>query len=54
MKGTNDAWNICIKQCIVKCWLFRAKLVKVDNSESYKLINSELRDVVYPKPQSVF
>ena len=53
MKGTNDAWNMCINQCIIKGWLFRAKLVKRDNSGSYKLINNELRDV-NPKPQSAF
>ena len=50
MKGTNDALNMCIHQCIVKGWLFRTKLVKGDDSGSYKLINNEFRDVVYPKP----
>ena len=56
MKGTNDAWNMCINQCIVNCRVFRAKLVKGDNSGCYKIINNELelRDVVYPKPQSAF
>ena len=54
MKGTNDAWNMCKNQCIVKGWLFKAKLVKGDNSGSYKIINNELRDVVYPKQQSAF
>ena len=54
MKGTNDAWNMCINQCIVNGWRFRAKLVKGDNYGSYKIINNELRDVVYPKPQSAF
>ena len=38
MKGTNDAWNMCINQCIVRGWLFRAKLVKGDNSGRYKLM----------------
>ena len=52
MKGTSDVWNMYINQCIVKGWLFMAKLVKGDNSESYKLINNELQDVVYPKPHS--
>ena len=49
MKGTNDAWNMCINQCIVNGWLFRAKLIKGDNFERYKIINNEraLRDVVY-------
>ena len=28
MKGTNDAWNMYINQCIVKGWLFRAKLIR--------------------------
>ena len=53
MKGTNDAWNMCINQSIVNGWLFKAKLVKGDNSVHYKIINNEceLRDVVYPKPQ---
>ena len=54
MRGVNDAWNICINQCIVKGRLSRAELVKGDNSGSYKIINNELRDVVYPKPQSTF
>ena len=55
MKGSNDAWNMCINQCIVKGCLFRAKLVKGGNSGRYKIINNdrELRDVVYPKPQRV-
>ena len=56
MKGTNDAWNMCINQCIVNGWLFKAKLVKGDNSGRYKIIYNEreLRDVVYPKPWSAF
>ena len=54
MKGTNDAWNMCINQCIVKGWLFRTKLVKGDNSGGYKIIYIELGDVVYPKPQGAF
>ena len=54
MKGTNDAWNMCINECTVRSWLFRTKLVKGDNSGSYKIIDNELRDVVYPKPQSAF
>ena len=56
MKGTNEAWNMCINQSIENGWLFRAKLVKGDNSGRYKIINNErkLRDVVYPKPQSTF
>ena len=49
MKGTNDAWNMCINQCIVNGWFFRAKLIKGDNFDRYKIINNEraLRDVVY-------
>ena len=56
MKGTIDACNktLCINQCIVKGWFFRANVLKGDNSGSYKIINNELRDVVYPKPQSAF
>ena len=56
MKGTNDVLNMCINKCIVNGWLFRAKLAKVDNSGRYKIINNEheLRDVVYPNPQSAF
>ena len=56
MKGTNDAWNMCINQYIVNGWLFTAKLVKGDNSGRYKIINykRELRDAVYPNPQSAF
>ena len=46
MKGINDALNMCINQCIVKGWLFRAKLVKGDNSGSYKIIDNELRDCI--------
>ena len=54
MKGANDAWNMCINQCIINGWLFRAKLAKGDNSGSYKIINNEheLRDVVNQNPQS--
>ena len=56
MKGTNDAWNLCINQCIVNGWLFRAKIVKGDNSGRYKIINNEreLPDAAYPNPQSAF
>ena len=54
MKGTNDAWNMCINQYIVKGWLFRAKLLNGDNSGFYTLLDNELRDGVYPKPQSAF
>ena len=54
MKGTNGAWKMCINHCIVNGWLFRAKLVKGDNSESHKIIDTDLRDGVYPKPQSAF
>ena len=56
MKGTNDAWNMCITPCSVNGWLFRAKLVKGDNSGSHKIINNEreLRDVAYIKSQSAF
>ena len=39
MKGTNDAWNMCIHNFIINGWLFRAKLVKGDNSGHYKIIN---------------
>ena len=49
MRGT-----MCINQCIVKGWLFRSKLVKGKNSESYTLINNEFRDVVYQKTQVHF
>ena len=51
MKGTNDTWNMSIKQCIVNSWLFRAELVKGDNYGRYKIINNEreLRDIVCPK-----
>ena len=41
MKGTNDAWNMCIHNYIVNGRLFRAKLVKGDNSGNYKIINNE-------------
>ena len=56
MKGTNDAWNMCINQCIVNGWLFRAKIVKGDNSGRYKIINNEreLPDAAYQNPQSAF
>ena len=56
MKATNDAWNMCINQCIINGWLFRAKLVKGDNSGRYEIFSNEreLRDVVYLKPQSAF
>ena len=56
MKGTNDAWNMCISQSIQYGWLFRAKLVKGDNSGRKKIINNKrkLRDAVYSKPQSAF
>ena len=56
MKGSNDVWNMCIHRCIVSSWLFRVKLVKGHNSRRYRIINieRELRDVVYPKPQSAF
>ena len=56
MKSTNGAWNMCVNQCNVSVWLFRAKLVKGDNSGRYKIIDNEreIRDVVYQKPQSVF
>ena len=40
MKGTNDAWPMCIYQCIINGWLFRAKLVKGDNSVRYKIMNA--------------
>ena len=55
-EGTNDAWKMCINQCIVNGWLFRAKSVKGDNSERYRIINNEheLLDAVYQKPQSAF
>ena len=48
LKGTHDAWNMCISQCIVNSWLFGAKLVMRDNSVRYETINNEhkLRDVV--------
>ena len=51
MKGAIDAWNMCINQCIVNGWLFRAKLAKEDNSGRYKIIDNEreLRDGVCPK-----
>ena len=49
MKGTNDTWNMCINQGIVKGWLFRAELVKGDNSRGYTLIDNALRDVCIPK-----
>ena len=32
---------MCINQCIVHGWLFRAKLVNADNSARYKIINNE-------------
>ena len=56
MKGTNNAWNMCINRCVVNGWLFRAKLVKGDNSGLYKMFNNEreLRDVVFPKPRRAF
>ena len=56
MKDTNDAWNTCINQYIINGRLFTAKLVKGDNSVRYEIINNEreLRDGVYPKPQSAF
>ena len=56
MIGMNDAWNMCINQCIVNGWLFRGKLVKGDYFGRYKIINNEreLLDVVYPKPQNAF
>ena len=34
---------MCINQCIVNGWLFRAKLVKGDNSGCCKMINKEPR-----------
>ena len=56
MKGINEARNMCINLCIINGWLFRAKLVKGDNSGRYKLTNNEFEigNVVYPKPQSAF
>ena len=53
-KGTNDACNMCINQNIENGWLFRAKLVKGDDSGCYKIFNNERKLVVYPKPQSAF
>ena len=55
MKGTNDAWNMCMNQCIVNGWLLKAKLVK-GNNWRYKIINNEceLLDTVYLNRQSAF
>ena len=43
MKSANDAWNMCINryQCIINGWLFRANLVKGDNSGRYNIINNK-------------
>ena len=56
IKGTSEAWNMFINQSIENGWLFRAKLVKGDNSTRYKIINNKrkLQDIVYPKPQRAF
>ena len=47
MKGSNDAWNMCIHQCIVSGWLFRAELVKGHNSGRYRIINLHLVFLLY-------
>ena len=56
MRGTNDAWNMCIYESIENGWLFRANLVKGDNSGRYKIIKDEgeLQDGLYPNSQSAF
>ena len=55
MKGTNDASYMLINQCVTNGWLYRAKLAKGDDSgRDKKIINNELRDVVYPKSHSAF
>ena len=56
MKGTNDAWNMCINQCIVNGWLFRAKPVKGDNLGHPKIINNDANfEMLYtPKHRAHF
>ena len=34
MKGTKDAWTMCINQCIVNGWLFRASGYDQEISQS--------------------